>query len=38
MIRLNDIEVGENDRPMEPPKVFRTEVRYAASSSKFIIE
>lgn len=26
MIRLNDIEVGENDRPIEPPKIFKTEV------------
>ena len=26
MIRLNDIEVGEEDRPIEPPKIFKTEV------------
>jgi len=28
MIRLNDIEVGEEDRPVEPPKIFKTEILY----------
>jgi peptidyl-prolyl cis-trans isomerase SDCCAG10 len=28
ILRVNDLEIGENDRPLHPPKVIRTEVQW----------